>query len=163
MKPVISLISAMDQNRLIGTQNTLPWKLSADMAFFKATTMGKPIIMGRKTFDSLTKALPGRHNIIVSRNPDLMIEGCDVVPSLEVAVKTAGDVNEVMIIGGAMLYQLAMPIADQLYITEIHEKYDGDAWFPEIDPEIWVEESREDHAGDEINHISYSFVKYSRR
>lgn len=158
----LSIISAMDENRLIGRDNALPWQLPADLVFFKKTTMGKPIIMGRKTFESIGKPLPGRRNIIISRDPGYQAEGCDSSQSIDAALALVDDQPEAMLIGGAMLYQQTMGIADHLYITEIHEKFEGDAWFPEINPAHWQETWREDHAADERNLYAFTFVKYRR-
>lgn len=161
-RPMLSLVSAMDSNRLIGKDNALPWHLPADLAFFKRTTMGKPIIMGRKTFASIGKALPGRQNIVVTRDPEFDAPGCDVAPSLEQATTLAGDADEVMLIGGASLYEQTINSADCIYLTLIHHAFSGDTWFPEIESDHWKLASREDFDADEANPYQYSFIKFVR-
>ncbi|MEL7310522.1 MAG: dihydrofolate reductase [Pseudomonadota bacterium] len=127
-EPLISLIAAVSDDGVIGRKNTLPWRLSADLRYFKQRTMGKPIVMGRKTFDSIGKPLPGRRNLVVSRNSELWIDGAEVVGSIESALAACADADEVMIIGGGQLYEQAMPLAGRLYITRVHLKVpDGDA------------------------------------
>ncbi len=163
MTASLSIITAMDENRLVGDNNTLPWHLPADFAYFKRVTMNKPIIMGRKTFESIGRPLPGRRNIIISRDPDYHVDGCDTASSLESALEMVADQTEAMLIGGANLYAQTIRLADTLYITEIHAKFKGDAWFPAIDQELWIETQREDHAADESNAYAYSFVTYTRR
>ncbi|HHL72022.1 MAG TPA: type 3 dihydrofolate reductase [Bacteroidetes bacterium] len=163
----ISIIVAMAANRVIGKNNALPWRLPADLRFFKATTMGKPIIMGRKTYESIGRPLPGRLNIVLSRNPDFRAGagGCTVVPSLQDALDTARDsgAEEAFIIGGATLYAEALAHADRLYITFIDEAIDGDVFFPDIDFSHWQEISREDHLPDDENPHSYSFAQFARK
>lgn len=159
---IVSLIVAMDRNRLIGRGNALPWHLPADLAHFKATTMGKPIVMGRKTYESIGRPLPGRHNIVVSRNPAFVAPGCTVVESLHAALNAAGTVDEVMIIGGAQLYAEALPRAQRIYLTRIDADFEGDAWFSALDEPIWRERQSEDHAADERNPYPYSFAVLER-
>ena len=160
---LISIIVAMDRNRLIGSKNQLPWRLPADLRRFKQITMGHPIIMGRRTHESIGKALPGRENIIVSRTEGYHSEGCTVVSSLDGAFAAAGSADEVMIIGGAMLYEQALPQTQCIYMTRIDHEFDGDAWFPELDPKAWLEIIRDDHAADAENPFPYSFVTMERR
>lgn len=160
MRPSISIICAMDENRLIGNNNSLPWQLPADLAFFKKTTMGKPILMGRKTYESIGRPLPGRRNIIITRDPNIQFEGCETTLGIEQALQLVDDQQEIMLIGGASLYQQTIGMAARLYITEIHARFEGDAWFPAIDPERWIENWREDHQADERNPYAYSFVNY---
>lgn len=162
-KPLLSLICAMDSNRLIGKNNTLPWHIPADLAFFKKTTMGKPVIMGRKTFASIGRPLSGRTNIIVSRNTDLSFPGCDIAGSIDQAMLLAQDNEEVMVIGGASLYQQCINRADQIYQTLIHHSFNGDTWFPKIDPDQWEQVTRKDYPADSSNFYSYSFIKYLRK
>jgi dihydrofolate reductase len=150
----------MDQNRLIGNNNELPWQLPADLAFFKKTTMHKPILMGRKTYESIGRPLPGRRNIIITRDASIGFEGCETVQGIDAALALVDDQPEIMLIGGASLYQQTIGLADRLYITQIDGVFEGDAWFPEIDPLRWHESWREDHEPDERNHYAYSFVKY---
>ncbi len=158
----LSIIAAMDQNRLIGTDNRLPWHLPADLAFFKRTTMGKPIVMGRKTWESIGRPLPGRQNIVVTRNANLEAAGCDLADSIDSAIELAGDVEEIMLIGGAGLYAQGLPLASRLYLTLIHHRFpEGDAWFPEPG-DAWRETERQDFAPDQDNPYPYSFVKFVR-
>lgn len=160
---IISLIWAMDENRLIGVENRLPWKLPADMKWFRRHTLGKPIIMGRKTFDSFGgRPLPERTNIVVTRDNDYKAEGAVVVYSIEEALQAAGKADEVMIIGGASFYEQMLPRAERLYITEVHGKFEGDAWFPDFDMGEWREVDREEHPIDEKNGYACSFLTYRR-
>lgn len=128
---MISLIVAHDQKRVIGNENKLPWYLPGDLKYFKEQTMGKPMIMGRKTFESIGKPLPGRRNIVVTRNVAYQHEGIEVATSVEEALKLAGNVEEVMIIGGEQIFNVTLPIADRLYITHIEHTFEGDTYFPE--------------------------------
>lgn len=156
---MISLIWAMADNRVIGIENRLPWKLPADMKWFRENTMGKPIIMGRLTFESFgAKPLPGRRNVIISRNPEYAAEGVDVYTSIEDALDATQDNEEVMIIGGMSLYKQSLPFADRLYMTLIHADVEGDAWFPEFDLQDWSETNRTDFSADQKNPYNYSFV-----
>jgi dihydrofolate reductase len=159
----ISLIAALARNRVIGRDNQLPWRLSADLRRFKALTMGKPIVMGRKTYESIGKPLPGRTNIIVSRDSSYSAEGCCVVHSIDDALLAAGDSDEVMIMGGANLYSQLLPRADRLYLTEVQADVSGDTWFPEFDEMQWQELERESHQADEKNEFDYDFVVLARR
>ncbi|MDJ0881406.1 MAG: type 3 dihydrofolate reductase [Gammaproteobacteria bacterium] len=163
MTASLSIISAMDENRLIGNKNTLPWHLPADLAFFKRTTLNKPILMGRKTYESIGRPLPGRRNIIITRNTGYEQSGCEIVASIDEALVMVNDQPEVMLIGGASLYEQTINQATRLYITQIHAQFEGDAWFPEIDPIRWQEVWREAHQADAKNPCDYSFVKYLLR
>jgi dihydrofolate reductase len=156
----VSLIAAMAENRVIGKDNQLPWHLPADLQHFKALTLGKPMIMGRKTWESLPGILPGRRHLVISRNPDYQAEGVELFGSLEAAITAAGAVEEIMIVGGAQLYAQALPLANRLYLTQVHQAVAGDAWFPEIDPARWALSSQEDHPADERNALAYSFLTY---
>ena len=158
----LSLIVAMDDNHLIGNKNDLPWQLPADLAFFKRTTMGKPIIMGRKTFVSIGRPLPGRRNIVVTRDPGFEAAGCEITNGVEAALSLCSDAGEAMLIGGASLYQQTIDQASQLYITRIHHSFEGDTWFPEFDMNSWKQASREDHEADHNNSYAYSFLKFVR-
>lgn len=144
---LVSLVVAMDKNRVIGNDGILPWNIPADMSFFKAVTMHHPVIMGRKTHESIGRALPNRDNIVVTRQPGYKAKGdCIVVPDLSAAVDEALKVEkqEIFIIGGAQMYEQALPLADKLYVTEIDAEFKGDTYFPEINPEEWeLSESRE--------------------
>jgi dihydrofolate reductase len=158
----LSLIVAMDDNRLIGSNNDLPWQMPADLAYFKRTTMGKPIIMGRKTFASIGRPLPGRRNIVITRDSGFSATGCEIANGIDAALSLCCEAEEVMLIGGASLYQQTFDRATQLYITRIHHSFEGDTWFPEIDLGLWKQETREDHEADQSNSYAYSFVKFVR-
>jgi len=158
----LSLIVAMDENRLIGSNNDLPWQMPADLAHFKRTTMGKPIIMGRKTFASIGRPLPGRRNIVITRDSDFSAAGCEIANGIDAALSMCSDMEEVMLIGGASLYQQTIDQATQLYITLIHHSFEGDTWFPEFDLRQWKQESREDNEADHDNPYAYSFMKFVR-
>ncbi len=158
----LSLIAAMDENRLIGSNNGLPWHLPADLAFFKRCTMGKPIVMGRKTFESIGKPLPGRRNIVVTRDPNFDATGCEVANSIDAAIELCQNDAEIMLIGGASLYQQAFDRATDLYITRIHHRFTGDTWFPDFDESQWTIENREYFDADHSNPHAYSFIKFVR-
>ena len=160
---MLSLIWAMDEKRLIGCDNRLPWNLPADMQWFRRQTMGKPVLMGRKTFDSIGRPLPGRLNLIMTRQQGLEIEGCTVVHSLAEAVAAAGDAEEIMVIGGAEIYARLLPMARRLYMTRIEHAFEGDAWFPDFDESEWNLVYREMHAVDEKNAWSCSFMILERK
>ena len=160
--PRVSLIAAMDENRLIGSDNQLPWHLPADLAFFKRTTMGKPILMGRKTFESIGRALPGRRNIVITRDSRFSADGCEVVNSIDDALSLCHDEAEIMLIGGASLYTQTIERADCMYITRIHHRFDGDTWFPEFENTGWKIENSEHFGADANNRFAHSFVKYVR-
>ena len=159
---MISIIVAASTNNAIGIRGELPWRLSSDLQHFKATTMGKPIVMGRKTWDSIGRPLPGRQNIVITRQAGFVAEGCDVVASLAEAAEAAGDENEIMVIGGSEIYSLALPLADRLYMTRVHAAVDGDAFFPEIDATEWRLIDEEHHEADERNEHPYSFRVFER-
>jgi len=164
----LSVIVAVSENGVIGRNNALPWYLPADLQYFKRTTMGKPIVMGRKTFESIGRPLPGRSNIVVSANPDYTAEGVSVVSSLAEAVQLAEDIalidgsQELMVIGGAAIYAAAIPEADRLYVTEVHANIEGDAYLGGIDWSSWRECSRERHEAIDPNPYDFSFVRYER-
>lgn len=155
---IISIIAAMDNNRLIGDNNQLPWHLPADFAHFKSVTMGKPIIMGRKTYESIGKPLPGRTNIVLSRNPGVQYEGVECVSSFEEAVSLIADAEEVMIIGGSTIYEMLLPQVDRMYITYVDGEFKGDAWFPDFDESQWLEKEAVLRESDEKNLYSCRFV-----
>ena len=159
---LLSLIVAMDQDRVIGRDNALPWRLPADLAHFKRTTMGKPVVMGRKTHASIGRPLPGRRNLVVTSNMDYRAPGCEVVAGIDAALGACGDADEIMLIGGASLYAQTLPRADRLYVTLIHHRFDGDTWFPEFDTEAWRVENRQDFEPDHSNSYPYSFIKFTR-
>lgn len=164
-----SLIVALAENRVIGRNNNLPWYLPNDLKYFKQVTMGKPIVMGRKTYESIGKPLPGRTNIVVTRNTEWRADGVRVVHSLEAAFDLAESVaeidgqDEVMIIGGDQLYQAALPLVDRMYLTEVHAEVAGDAFFPKFDKDDWVVMACEDFDAVEPNPYDYSFVVLDRR
>lgn len=160
--PSLTLIAAMAANRVIGRENRLPWHLPADLAHFKKTTMGKTIIMGRRTWESLPGLLPHRSHVVVTRDPEYRAEGAEVAHSLEEALRIAGG-EEVFIVGGAQLYALALPMADRLLITLVHAEFDGDTYFPEFDPAHWCRIACERHAADARNDHDYSFCEWRRR
>ncbi|MES9994441.1 MAG: type 3 dihydrofolate reductase [Candidatus Thiodiazotropha sp.] len=162
MKPLISLIAAVANNGVIGVDNSLPWRLPADLKHFKSLTMGKPIVMGRRTWESLPGILPGRRHIVVSRNPKYRAEGCELVYSVDEALQLAAEAAEIMIVGGGGLYRQMLPRADRLYLTLVEADVEGDAYFPEIDWSQWHQLSRESHAADERNPFAYSFVVLDR-
>ena len=151
----------MARDRVIGKDGQLPWYLSADLKRFKALTMGHPIVMGRKTHDSIGRALPGRHNIVVSRDENLIVNGADCVTSLPAALDLAADAAQVFVIGGEQIYRLALPLADRIELTEIDTPVDGDAWFPEIDRDMWAEQQRETHS-DPASGLRYDYVTLER-
>ena len=162
---MLSLIAALAKNRAIGKDNQLLWHLPEDMRHFRETTRGKPVIMGRKTWESLPDAfrpLPGRKNIVVSRNPAYQASGASLAGSLDEAIKQAGEAAEIFIIGGAELYCQAMPLADRLYLTELAQNFAGDAFFPEAPLNTWQEISRQT-AQSSANGLEFSFVVYQRR
>ncbi len=161
MPATLTLIVATDRQNGIGIHNTLPWRLPEDLAFFKRTTTGHPIIMGRKTFDSIGRPLPNRRNIVVTRNPDWSHASVEAVASLQQAAALAGD-GEAFVIGGAQVYAEALPLATRLIITEIGADFECDAFFPKLAPSEWVETSREPHHSVD-NGFDYSFVIYQRR
>jgi dihydrofolate reductase len=159
--PRITLIAAVAKNRVIGRDNKLPWRLPADLAFFKKTTMGHPVVMGRKTFESIGKPLPGRTNIVLTRQPDYEAAGCVVVRSIEEVLERFGDAD-LFVIGGREIYELFLPYAHRLLITMLDHEFEGDAFFPEIDPAVWKETARVPGVTDEKNPYSYSFVTFER-
>ena len=159
----LSLIVAMASNRTIGINNTLPWRIPEDLKRFKALTMGHHMIMGRKTYDSIGKPLPGRTTVIVTRNPELKVEGCIVVNSLQAALAACAGDAEVFVVGGAELYAQALPLADTLYLTEIRKDVIGDVYFPEFDMNNWHEASREQRSQGEPQPLDYHFVTYRRK
>jgi len=165
----LSMIVAVAENGVIGRNNALPWYLPNDLKYFKQTTMGKPVIMGRKTYESIGKPLPGRTNIVITRQADYQPEGVKVVNSVEAARELAESVclidgqEEAMIMGGAEIYTLALPHTDRLYLTEVHADVEGDAFFPEYDKSLWQEVAREDFAAEGPNPYNYSFVVYEAK
>ena len=156
---IVSIIVAVADNGAIGRDNALPWRLSSDLKRFKSITMGKPVIMGRKTHESIGKPLSGRTNIVVTRNPAYAAEGCIIVDSLQAALiaAQATGVGEAVVIGGSALYGAALPLATRLYFTEVHTRCDGDVRFPAWDAAAWREVAREEVAADDSNEYSTTF------
>jgi dihydrofolate reductase len=160
MSASLTLIVAYSTNRAIGRDNALPWKLPGDLAHFKRSTLGRPIVMGRKTWDSLGRPLPGRSNIVITRNPGFGAEGAIVVPSLQAAIDACGDVDEAFVIGGAQIYAQALPLARRVLATEVHADVDGDAFFPLLPSFQWKETARAPQPAE--NGYEYDFVTYER-
>jgi dihydrofolate reductase len=164
----ISLIVAMTENRVIGLDGTMPWHLSEDLKYFKRVTMGAPIVMGRKTFDSIGRSLPGRTNIIITRDINYEAEGVDVAHDLESSIEKASceaanqGKDEIFVIGGAQIYALALANADRLYLTQIHQILAGDAYFPEIQTGEWREIERDARGPETPGGPAYSFVVLER-
>lgn len=161
-KPELALIAAVGENRVIGIENRLPWRLPDDLKRFKALTLGKPVLMGRKTWDSLGRPLPGRRNLVVTRQSSWVAEGAEAFASIDAAVAAAPDVQSVFVIGGGEIYTQALQQADVLYLTEVAASPDGDAHFPEFDRSVWREVSREAHV-DAASGVHYAFVEYRKQ
>jgi len=160
----ISLIVAMASNRAIGINNKMPWHLSADLKKFKQITMGSPILMGRKTYESIGRPLPGRTNVIISRNPNYRQPGCLVFTDIDQAiVHCCQSHDEIFFIGGADLYQTMLPRAKTIYLTEIRKEFAGDTFFPEINSTEWLEVEREDIDDDPDAAFSYSFLRFEKK
>lgn len=163
MAVTVSLVVAMAEHRVIGRGNTLPWRLSEDLKRFKATTLGKPILMGRRTFESIGRALPARLNLVLTRDATWSAPGAVVVHSLEEALAQAGTAGELMVIGGAEIYRLVLPLARRIYLTHVHADVAGDTYFPAFDPAQWVEVACEAHPADERNEYPVTFLTLERR
>jgi len=159
---MISLIWAQDKNRLIGKGGRLPWRLPADMAWFRKQTMGKSVLMGLATYESIGKPLPGRTCIVLTHRKNYQAEDCTIIHSIEEAQQAAADIEELMVIGGAQIYEQLLPFASRLYMTLIHAEFDGDTWFPKLTLRRWRELFREAHETDEKNPYPYSFHIYGR-
>ena len=158
-----SLVVAVARNGVIGHTNGMPWHLPSDLAFFKRLTMGHPIIMGRKTHESIGKPLPGRVNIVITRDRAFRAPGCVVVDSLEAAYRAAGDVEEVFVIGGAQVYDVAMATIDRIYLTEVEGSIEGDTWFPPFDRSQWTEVELSRQAIDERHALATRTVRLDRK
>ncbi|MDP2607824.1 MULTISPECIES: type 3 dihydrofolate reductase [unclassified Oceanobacter] len=164
----LSLIVALSRNHTIGLDNQLPWHLPGDLKYFRDSTMGKPVVMGRKTHESIGRALPGRANIVISRQPDYQADGVAVVDSLECAIELAArlalqtDADEAMIMGGAEIYRQVLPLVERMYLTEVDADIEGDAFFPDFDRSEWRELSSEAHGPSDTNPYPYRFVVYDR-
>lgn len=158
----LSIIAALADNRVIGVRNTLPWRLPADLKHFRRLTTGHPVIMGRRNFESIGRALPERANIVVTRRSDYRAPGCTVVRSIEAALALANGAHEVFIIGGAEIYAQTLATVDRLYLTLVHATIPGDTFFPEVDWKTWREITRERHEADDKHAYAYSFVTLDR-
>jgi len=165
MKPLrnLSIIAALSDNGVIGRDNQLPWRMPADLAHFKRLTMGKPIIMGRRTWESLPGLLPHRTHVVVTRDREYIVEGGFVVHSIRQAFELVGDSEEMMVVGGTNLYEQTLPLASRMYLTIVHDYFDGDAAFPGYEEAEWTEVARECHAADGRNPHGYSFLTLERR
>ncbi len=161
--PRLTLIVARARNGVIGANGGLPWRLPEDLAFFKRTTMGHPIVMGRKTWESIGRPLPGRRSIVVTRDRGFAAVGAEVVHSLDEAIQRCGDAGEIFVIGGAQLYAEALARADRLLLTEIHADFEGDTFLPAPAAASWSEHGREHHAATDTRSFAFDFVDYRRR
>jgi dihydrofolate reductase len=160
---MISIIVAVGKNNEIGKDNQLLWHLPNDLKYFKQITMGLPVIMGRKTYESIGRPLPGRVNVIITRNSSFQPDGCIVVDSIQNAMKATMPANDIMIIGGAEIYTQTLPIADRIYVTEVDAELEADKFFPSIDDSYWEEISRKHNSKDEKNEFNHDFVVYKRK
>ena len=160
-RKLISLVVAMDKNNLIGNKNTIPWKIPGELKRFREITMGNPIIMGRKTHESIGRILDGRENVVLTRNNSYKKLGVSIYNDFSLLLDNYRDTNELFVIGGSEIYKLALPIANKLYITHIHKEYTGDAWFPNIDFSDWNVIEKED-IGESRHIVSHSFTIYER-
>jgi dihydrofolate reductase len=158
-----SLVVAVARNGVIGRDNALPWRLPADLAYFKKVTLGHPVVMGRRTHESIGKPLPGRTNIVVTRNRDLVAPGCVVVGSLEEAWKAAGDADEACVIGGTSLFEESLPVADLIHLTEVEADVEGDTYFPPFDRSQWSEREVSRHPADERHAYPFRIVELTRK
>lgn len=158
----IVLVAAVADNGIIGRDGAMPWHLPADLAHFKRITLGHPIVMGRRTFEAIGRPLPGRRNIVVTRNPGFSAPGVDTAAGLDEALALAGDVPQVMVIGGAELYRAALPLADRIHLTRVHARPEGDTRFPELDTSQWREVARKTHPTDSDNPFALSFIEMQR-
>jgi len=153
---MISLIVAVSANGVIGRGGELPWHLSDDLKRFKQLTLGRPIVMGRKTFESIGRALPGRQNIVLTRQSEFAADDCDVVSSIDAAIAASSDAGEIVVIGGSEIYKLFLPLAERIYMTRVHIDVDGEVRFPELDDELWQESERENHDADDLNEYEFT-------
>jgi dihydrofolate reductase len=158
----VSIVVAASTNDVIGVDGDLPWRLPDDLKRFKQLTVGKPIVMGRLTWESIGKPLPDRQNIVISRDPDFEAEGCHVVGSPELALALAGDADEIMVIGGGHIYRAFLPLADRIYLTRVDAEIEGDAKFPELDMDEWHLIASETHAADERHDHAYTMLQLER-
>lgn len=159
---MISLIVAVSTNNVIGAGGDLPWRLSDDLKRFKAATMGKPIVMGRKTYESIGRPLPGRQNIVITRQSGFTAEGCDVVQSTAEAVEAAEGADEIMVIGGSQIYAAFLPLAERIYLTRVHTEVEGDVFFPPLKKDEWRESASENYNADALNDYACTVTTLSR-
>ncbi len=159
----LEIVVAVDEAGGIGKNNQLLWHLPADLKHFKSITTGHPVIMGRKTFESIGRPLPNRRNVVISRQQDLQIEGVEVVNSLKAAYALLAHEDLVFIIGGAQIYRESIQDAEKIHLTTVHHRFEADAFFPEMEPEVWQVVDRETHQADEKNAFSYSFITFIKR
>ncbi|MGM9925125.1 MAG: dihydrofolate reductase [Bacillus sp. (in: firmicutes)] len=159
---IVSIIVAMDENRVIGKDNSMPWRLPRELQYVKKTTMGHPLIMGRKNYESIGRPLPGRRNIILTRDTEFEAQGCEIVHSPEEALRICAGEEEIFIFGGEQIYKIFLERTDKLYITKIHHAFEGDTFFPEINESEWKEVSVEQGITDEKNPYIYYFHVYER-
>jgi len=160
---IVSIVVAISENNAIGKDNQLLWHLPADLKHFKEITSGHTIIMGRKTYDSIGKALPKRRNVVITRNTALEIPGVEVMHSLAEAIDSSKEEREVFIIGGAEIFKQALGQTDKIYLTKVHQNFEADTFFPEIDTALWRESNQEQHPTDEKNAIAYTFSTLDRK
>ncbi|UCZ52556.1 dihydrofolate reductase [Bacillus shivajii] len=160
---MISMIAAMGENRAIGKDGDMPWHLPNDLKYFKAVTSGHPVLMGRKTFESIGRPLPKRRNLVLTRSTDFHVDDVEVIHAFEDVKPLVDEAEEFFVIGGATIYEQLMPIADRLYITWIHETFEADTFFPKIDESIWKVVSSQEGTIDEKNKFAHTFVVYERR
>ena len=158
----MTLIAAMGQNRVIGNDGQLPWQMPADLKYFKAQTTGKPILMGRKTYESIGRPLPGRHNIVLTRNRQFSAEGVDVIYGLKELEERVSNESEIMVIGGAQIYEQCLATASRIILTVVHGEFEGDTFFPIIDPNVWFLRDSAHHSADEQNPWNYTFYDIRR-
>lgn len=161
--PLLSIIVAMDESGVIGKNNGLPWHLPADLRHFKQITMGKPVLMGRKTFESIGKPLPGREFIVLTRDKSFAVAGCRVVQTLDEGIEAAADKPELVVIGGAEIFALALPLVSRIYLTRVHARVDGDTYFPAFDRREWLAVSEQEYPADERNAHALTFMTLERR
>lgn len=159
---LISVVAAIAENGVIGRDKKMPWHLPADLRHFKEVTFGKPVLMGRTTHESIGRVLPGRCNIVITKDPTYQAPGCVVVYTIEDALFAASYSQEVFVIGGEKLYRTLIPRANRMYLTMVHQSFEGDTYFPEVDFAQWKETTRQDHPADDENPCSFSFVTYER-
>ncbi len=158
----ISLIVAVSTNNVIGVRGELPWHISEDLRRFRKLTTGKPMVMGRKTFDSIGQPLPERRNIVITRDPEFTAPGCDIVASPDAAIELVGEAADVMVIGGSQIYAAFLPRARRIYLTRIHAHIDGDTYFEKLDEADWKLVACEEHAANEERRHGFAFMTYDR-